>query len=301
MELNNLTNYSNEEIIKIIENINKYKLELRNNINKPNITFGIEIESEFSNVKKIEQELTKLNISNWDLKDDYTLDDGIEISSPILEDNTESYEEIKKVCNIFKRNAKIGAHTGGHIHIGSQILEKEINLKNLINLWILYEHIIYRFTNGEFLNIRPSGNTFASPLRSLNLPNYNYTKYNNLMIDSCIRILNISNYKKKLKRNTIEFRSPNGSFEPVIWQNNLNLFVKMIEKSKILDVEKLYYDNYDNLKISPKEYYNIYLNDAIKFADLIFDDNIDKLYFLRQYLKNNETSYKYIKAKTFVK
>ena len=42
---------------------------------------------------------------------------------------------------------------------------------------------------------------------------------------------------------------------------------------------------------------------AIEFTDLIFDKNIDKVYFLRQYLKNmEETTSKYLKpAKQFTK
>ena len=33
-------------------------------------------------------------------------------------------------------------------------------------------------------------------------------------------------------------------------------------------------------------YNEIYLKDALEFVDLIFNNNLDKVYFLRQYLKN---------------
>ena len=51
-------------------------------------------------------------------------------------------------------------------------------------------------------------------------------------------------------------------------------------------------------------YRNIYLEQAIELADLIFKRNIDKIYFLRQYLKSfQETDFydEFVKAKRFIK
>ena len=288
----------------ILNKINEYDLELRNSLNfNNNVTFGIEIESEFADVDKINFLVNANNLDRkWLLKDDFSLDRGIEIASPILKDEKKSYEEIKTICNIFKKYSMIGANCGGHIHIGSQILENEENLKKLINFWTLYEHIIYRFTNGEYLNARPSLNIYAAPLRYVCLPNnFTYNKYNVAMVDSAIRICNISSYNTQKLRNTIEFRSPNGTLNEVIWQNNINLFVKMIEKIKNIDIDELYYKYYDCFSISTNEYNKIYFKDAINFTDIVFDNLTDKIYFLSQYFKNNQTSDKYIKAKKFIK
>ena len=38
------------------------------------------------------------------------------------------------------------------------------------------------------------------------------------------------------------------------------------------------------------DYNKIYLDSALELSDIIFDNNLDKLYFLRQYVKNNEVS-----------
>ena len=57
-------------------------------------------------------------------------------------------------------------------------------------------------------------------------------------------------------------------------------------------------------KFNNLEYYRKIDSDGeIEFADLIFDKNIDKICFLRQYLKNmEETTSKYLKpAKQFTK
>lgn len=49
-------------------------------------------------------------------------------------------------------------------------------------------------------------------------------------------------------------------------------------------------------------YNKIYLEQALEFADLIFNNNIDKIYFLRQYLKSFESSEIPLKkAKKFIK
>ena len=107
----------NTELLKMDTNdlnillnlLNEYDLELRDNLNlNKNITFGIEIESEFADIINIENEIELKGLKNtWQLKDDYTLDNGIEISSPILKDDSRTYKEIELVCNIFKKYSKI--------------------------------------------------------------------------------------------------------------------------------------------------------------------------------------------------
>ena len=107
--------------------------------------------------------------------------------------------------------------------------------------------------------------------------------------------------------NTIEFRTPNGTLEPVIWQNNLNLFLALINYAKSTKFdEDIILKRYQSIKgkIDIKLYSQIYLKQAIELADLIFDKNIDKVYFLRQYLKGFQETEQYddfVKARTFIK
>ena len=58
-----------------------------------------------------------------------------------------------------------------------------------------------------------------------------------------------------------------------------------------------------NSVVSKLKYYNnIDIESAIELADLIFDKNIDKVYFLRQYIKNYEVgNEKLQKGKKFTK
>ena len=157
----------------LIYYINNYYLELRNNLEikelKENIGFGIEIECEKSNERKIYQQLNYL-IPNWKIRSDNSLDSGTEVVSPILHDNKEVWKELEQVCNTIDKNAIIGENSGGHLHVGAQILNNDVySLLDLKDLWLTYENIIYRFAYGEYLNPRKSIQKYAKPLNKTDL------------------------------------------------------------------------------------------------------------------------------------
>ncbi len=78
-------------------------------------------------------------------------------------------------------------------------------------------------------------------------------------------------------------------------------------RDKIIDEEFLDYKiKHDFRPYAGNEYlYSIVnLKNVLEFVDLIFDNNLDKTYFLRQYLKDFEETYKSSdlqKAKRFVR
>ncbi len=97
-------------------------------------------------------------------------------------------------------------------------------------------------------------------------------------------------YNIKKNTNFLEFRSMNGTFNPIILQNAISFYSKLVQYStnKNFDIE---YINY-KLNQTKKDYYKMYsYNDAIKLANLIFDHEIEKLAFLKQcesiYQNNN--------------
>ena len=72
----------------------------------------------------------------------------------------------------------------------------------------------------------------------------------------------------------------------------------LYQEDIIKERERINGRKYNNLN----SYSDIYLKQALEFSDLIFARNIDKIYFLKQYLKNNEVSTKILKkAKPFTK
>ena len=60
----------------------------------------------------------------------------------------------------------------------------------------------------------------------------------------------------------------------------------------------------ENIISNISAYSLVYMEQVLEFVDLIFDNNLDKIYFLRQYLKSfktNESENAYPKARTLTK
>lgn len=312
--------FNGKELLNYLALLDCYYLELRDNLGfDDSVTFGVELEFEHAKRKKIINELCNHGLFNeWELKDDSSLDctKGAEVTSPILRDNSLDYNNLDIVCDIIKHNGKLGRNAGGHIHVGTQVLgDKLSSWKNFIKLWSVYENVIFRFCYGEYLTERPYINVFASPVASEFY--HNYLKFNdyNCSIDEFIQRINhdmtqavafhnVKNYKKISFKNTLEFRCPNASLNSIIWQNNINFFVNLLAycKSDKFDDDiverrsKINKLNYSDILW----YRDVFLEQALELADMIYDNNLDKAYFLRQYLKSFKTGKKtLVKANNF--
>lgn len=313
-----LSKMNGKELQDLIFYLDTYYLELRESLNlDKSVTFGIEIEYENANKEKITKELSNIKTVDWITKADGSLKNGGEINSPVLNDIPNSWNDLKKICLAIKKNAIIGPHSGGHIHIGTQVLGDKIeSWLNFIKLWSVYENIIFRFSYGEYLTARPSILKYAFPVSK-----YFWCDYKSLMEEKEIEVRDIIkriSYERHQAvnlynaydasninlNNTIEFRCPNGTLNPIIWQNNINFFVKLLLSSKNNEIDNDII-NYRKNKLQNIKYnlYNeIYLSEALEFCDMIFSNNLDKLYFLRQYLKSYENSdLDLVKAKKFTK
>lgn len=285
------------------------KINYRPTLNLPkNLTFGVEIEYEnvlnelVSNLL-YEEEVFDRNFSNWINKTEIDLNyDNIEINkvmngeinSPILRDNIKAWKDLRTVLNILNKNgAVVTNQCGGHVNIGAHILGSNITYwRNFLLLWILYEKEIYKFSSGEFSNIRVRESGIVDRLTPSLIKNILYISNTdkNKNIFSYLNKSGISFLEKKhdvsfynFKKfdydldNRIEFRIPNATLKEEIWQNYINFFAKfMIACKKELDVENILY------KINNNQY------NALELADYIFEDNIDKDNFLIQTLKTNK-------------
>lgn len=309
-----------------------------------NITFGIEIEMEhfkggFHNIEPFRKIITSLGKnSEWDVKNDITLingylDFGREIVSDILVDSKENWLDMKNICNEASLWGVIGSKCGGHVHVGAQILgSKPLYWYRFIKLCSIYENIIYRFCYGEYLTHRQSIHKSAKPCALLyntrlpiiedkmndgllsmllvldskpiytdSLKNYGISFWHMICDDNYD---NYEDYDKVNKYCTVEYRASNGTFDYVIWQNNINFFVNLLLycKSDKFDDEILdrrYLEVCNNFS-DMESYSKIYLEQVIELCDMIFSNNLDKVYFLRQYLKSFEEADKpFIKAKKF--
>ena len=287
---------------------------------KSNITFGVEIEYE-----GLEQVITDEYIEDyyprWISTCEDTIKKGGEIISPILQDNKRTWKDLKRICEFLKiNNAIMDNDAGAHIHIGSQTIGNNLDKwKKYIYLYTAFEDILYRFSNGERVNSRANQKVYAYPI-SIDLAN----KYNKIKdvdtfdglskildVDHKFQGLNLMNTNFKIvdrvnPKNTIEVRIPNGTNEEIIWQNNINTFIHLAK----CDIKDKYMEYIDNeIEMILDSYYNyehyIYMDikKAFLLADIIFDNNLYKTNFLRQYVKDSSISGKTspVYAKKFIK
>lgn len=315
-----LNEMSIKDKIHLLIFLKNYCIEYRDSLGlNPDMTFGIEIECKVAN-KNIYDEREKTPFTL--VPEGSVGPNGWEFVSPILYDNFTTWQEVKQVCSYLKGFCTINSFCGGHIHYGAQVFQNNYKyLLNFIFIWMAYEDIIYRFGNGEMINTRQEANLYAIPVINRfkdiiinnGLPKNVRSLLKNFKTVSLELGLNFYNYfayytYKTNTKNTIEVRSPNGTLEETIWQNNINFFGKMIQKalSDDIDLNRLYYNiehlNYRDDEILTK-YSKINLDKSLEFADFIFDNNLDKFNFLKQYIKDvKETDDKIlVKARRFWK
>lgn len=308
------SNFNEKDLKQLLELIKLYKINYRDSLNlEEKSTFGVEIEFETknpSNVEKMINLYNRVNESKWEFKPERSIFNGYEVSSPILTDTKENWIELKDICTIIKNNGgKITNRASSHVHMGDQILDDNItNWLNFLKLYSAYENILFRFSYGEYECERASLYEYASPI-GFEIENYleslDNTKKANIW---GLIIFFSSRYKsggisvRKPLMNTIEFRSANGTLNPIIWQNNINFYEHFLRYSTSpnFNYDKINYRK-KNQDSSLESYNRINIEQALELADLIFDNNLDKINFLRQYLKRFETIDEFKKTRVFTK
>lgn len=302
----------------------KYYLEYRDKLNLPkDVTFGVEIEYENTSEFIVDRFICR-KLPGWRSKTDSSLNSGGEVTSPVMIDKEQYWKELKMVCNYLeKKDADTLHNAGGHIHVGAHVLGNDVDSwRNFLKLYIAYENVMFRFIYGDKISARKRMVYYAPPIADIF---YGYlSKINEAQTIEDISnflpylgkysALNLNNVHfwnilDKQGKNTLEFRAPNASTNEVVWQNNINTFTKMIltSRDKVMDEEFLDYkleNEYLPYRENAYLYNNISLKNVLEFVDLVFDNNLDKIYFLRQYLKNFEDNYgikKAVYTKRFVK
>lgn len=324
-----LSQMNNTDRVHLMMILRKYLLELRKTINiDKKIKFGTEIEFEDANREKIEENLYKTFPNyEWIVKDDLSLYNGAEAVSKILSDTEDTWNNLSKACEIISNNAKIVSGASAHIHICMNILgDNPKYWRNFAKLWMTYENIIFRFLYGEYTSPRTGIEKYSKPISKILIEDFPRIEDRAKMRSAfyIVKVLNaeddrrrainfrntsnaeLYNFDREANKNTIECRVANGTFNPIIWQNNINLLVKLLEYSKndnfndeILD-KRLKEIKVKEIPGSIYKYSQINIEEAIELADLIFTNNLDKIYFLRQYLKDMTIGSKPLtKSKTF--
>lgn len=301
---------------KLKNDLHDFYIPYRKTLNLPSIvTFGTEIEfkhpkyndnyisgfMDFDNAARILLEDMNFDFNDWKIENE--INNHIEVISPVLTDGKTTWQELDNVLTFLKNNGcYYSKECGAHIHIGKAIFNKNpLGWINFFKMWYVFEDFIFLFSNGEEYNTRQNANSKAKKISQIckNIIN-DYNSFS--IIDSsylsdvkiyCIRFTSgfngvkyqtdlnttVTNYTDNDKEKTIEFRNPNGTLNKVIWQNNVNFFAKLLLSCAN--------ENFDNEKLDYL-YVNKSLASEFDLCDFVFDNDFDKLCFLRQYYKDFE-------------
>lgn len=250
-----------------------------------NTNFGIELELESVDYNGLEKRIKSLMGGDWIVKKDKSLSfiDSAEIVSPVLQNQKDTWLLLKKLGQLLARIKPTYDNCSFQINYDGSLLPTLEDKIRFLKLYALYEDIIYRFSMGDDNKYRESIDIYASPI-ILALKDINH-------LDDDFILEKFSNNKRygiiyKEKQDLIEFRTPNATSNPILWQNYITAFyylLKAVTSNKYNKKEiDRYIEEFSTIYILEK-YKHPNIEKAIEFSDLIFDRQIDKTYFLHQY------------------
>ncbi len=293
-----------QDLIVTIENF--YLVYRRQLLFSETISFGVELEYEGISKRKVDKFINN-NLVNWVSKFDDSLDSGGEVTSPISYNEESTWKDIKKVCTFFRQMGADTFHNaGGHIHVSNESLKTPLDYEKYLKYYAVYEFILWRFSYGDKLNGRRKQKYFASPAAKIikkfqkNIEKSDSIETTRGLISGNVAI-NCDTDKP-----TTEYRLFNcESDNEIVLQNNINTVINSLLAVCLNKVDFDYINyKFENEMVSESMYDEIFLYYALEFVDTNFNNNLDKVYFLRQYLRNFQSGYgasTTLKAKTFVK
>ena len=243
-----------------------------------NMTIGTEIEAEGFNSVFLRPDL----VQGWECKSDGSLEDGVEIVSPILTGDLEKATyEIKSVCSVMKKcGLDVSNRCGAHVHIGADYLTSQESWSNLTEIWANCEEILYIISNKEGEIPREGVISYARPISS-SLENIiedtvsedNIKEFVKNSQEGRFYGINFSNVDTSI--NTIEFRLANGTLDADTWIQNINLFGGIIKAAEQLS------------QIQQKDYIDITAEekDILENFEVLKDEDISDEEKLDAFLK----------------
>ncbi len=242
--------YKNKIYKQVNFNRKEYKRKMKI---PPDMTIGIEIESIGLISKEIEDRVKLLD--GWNSKKEHTVKAdnmfGVEVTSPVLYGKDEDNAfQIQRICEMLQYSGQFSNETcGGHIHFGANYLKSAEAFKRLLEIWYNAERVIYTISNkaGEIPREFVVG--YAIPLSNDFIYEYEDGKNERIITESNLVKLKSAlitrqsnrydglNFRNMFNRNkpTIECRIPNGTLDPDIWIENINLFGGIIASAQKVD------------------------------------------------------------------
>ena len=173
--------------------------------------------------------------------------------------------------------------------------------RKFLKIYALYDHVMARFICEDRMGFikQLCQLTINDTLRTLVREITDIDDIKCLLTDKYFDALvfkgiNFDELTKESEENMITFKSLNAWTDPIIWQNNINAYAKIMisAKQKLVDEEFLDYKLQDLFqKYATHETHNylyssVNIKDVMEFVDIVFDNNLDKVYFLKQYFRD---------------
>ncbi len=308
----NFKDLSKKDLELLFIKLNDYRLKYHKNIGvDPNISFGVELEFQDVLLYYVKKELSRdVKFQDWFIHEDkscsYVVDDfavGGEISSPILHDSDIDWKVLAEVIQCLKKlKAQVTDETAFQVHVGAQIFAQDIqNVVNFVKLWCIFEHVIFKFSYGNHSVARSKILYFAHPIAEATQLKCQFI-FNFLETLYCPKALNydkkwalnFQNYSflslEEEINNDIEIRCANGLLDKAMIQNTIYFYLKLMLYVMSDHFDQEYIDYlFQNLHVKNfEDYSKTYIEDALLLGDLIFDNSLDKINFLKQYIKKGE-------------
>lgn len=281
---------------EILENIVSQEFPYRKMLNIPSsISFGYEVEMGI-NFDEIGDFFRKLETPfGWKHTRDDSFENtyGFEFMSKlyanfVYEGRAAAFSEIKKASDYFSKLKADFSEAAFQVNVDSPLKSDEQKF-NFLKFFAAYEDTLYQFSRGYDKKIRDCYILYA------------HTVGRKAISSEDIRIIiqdlsgkhfgEICLYALRFKmiegKNVIEFRQPNGTVDAWLWQNYTNTFLNTLLafNDGNIDFDKInnYLERFKNpdVEIVPTE---LNIDKALEFANTIFKEDIDKLYFMKQYL-----------------
>lgn len=232
--------YGNDDLVQQL--IAENKQEERRIKIPEGMTVGVEIEA--ANL-----EVNPNLFKRWKAKEEESVENGAEYTSPILTGSENDSHQIYFVCNVLRTmGAQINEKCGGHIHIGDKFLTTVQSYRNLLELWCNTEEILFAISNkaGEITRMGavekhavPLSGKVESALKKQQIYVDDRTREWDLLMEIIdiqkdrYSSINFKNYNHRIKETT-EFRLANGTLDPDVWIENINLFAGIMAAAEKL-------------------------------------------------------------------
>ena len=253
-----------------------------------NVNFGLELELDKVDFMEVRRLVSRYIGGDWNVRVDNSLTklNNAEINSPVLRNNKNTWELLYKMSELLKQINPSYDICSFQINFDANLLKTDKDKIRFLKLYAMYEDIIYRFSMGEDMSYRESLETYASPII--------LTLKGMLSINDKAVIETFSDQKrygicfKTKSTDLIEFRTPNMTDNPCLWQNYITFFyylLKLVSSGKYNEDEvDRYIDEYSKIYIL--ENYELEKREkAIQLSKKLFFNSTDRINFMHQYLR----------------